>query len=231
MTPEIRAFEYAIGVFAVLIGLAIADIATSFHRLLHSKSAAKWDPLALSAALYAMCMAIYMWFDLWGVRNFAATRHFLFLYFVVCPAIRALSCGCLELARRNEFLDRPSRVLRGESQKILAIGRVVSSWLCRGRLLFRRRNDCENADIDNHRVDCSDDRAACSGARVIGDEIAGGALHRNRAAICRDVLSLWTNVYKLRLPKATYGNSLGRAHSSRSTRCGRSQAATGRSRF
>jgi hypothetical protein len=78
MTPEIRAFEFAIGVFAVLIGLAIADIATSFHRLLRSETPVNWDPLALSAALYALCMAIYMWFDLWGVRNFAATRHFLF---------------------------------------------------------------------------------------------------------------------------------------------------------
>ena len=39
MTPEIRAFEYAIGVFAVLIGLAIADIATSSHRLLTFASA------------------------------------------------------------------------------------------------------------------------------------------------------------------------------------------------
>jgi hypothetical protein len=78
MTPEIRAFEYAMGVFAVLIGLAIADIATSFHRLLRSNSSVKWDPLALGAALYALCMAIYMWFDLWGVRNFTATRNFLF---------------------------------------------------------------------------------------------------------------------------------------------------------
>jgi hypothetical protein len=78
MTPEIRAFEYAIGVFAVLIGLAIADIATSFHRLLRTRSPVIWDPLALMAALYALCMAIYMWFDLWGVRNFAATRNFLF---------------------------------------------------------------------------------------------------------------------------------------------------------
>jgi hypothetical protein len=78
MTPEIRAFEYAIGVFAVLVGLAIADIATSFHRLLRSRSAVRWDPLALMAAAYALCMAIYMWFDLWGVRNFAATRNFLF---------------------------------------------------------------------------------------------------------------------------------------------------------
>ncbi len=78
MTPEIRAFEFAIGVFAVLIGLAIADIATSFQRLLGSPSTVKWDPLALLAATYALCMAIYMWFDLWGVRNFAATRGFLF---------------------------------------------------------------------------------------------------------------------------------------------------------
>jgi archaellum biogenesis protein FlaJ (TadC family) len=78
MTPEIRAFEFAIGVFAVLIGLAIADIATSFQRLLGSRSTVKWDPLALLAATYALCMAIYMWFDLWGVRNFAATRNFLF---------------------------------------------------------------------------------------------------------------------------------------------------------
>lgn len=78
MTPEIRAFEFAIGVFAVLIGLAIADIATSFQRLLGSRSTVKWDPLALLAATYALCMAIYMWFDLWGVRNFAAARGFLF---------------------------------------------------------------------------------------------------------------------------------------------------------
>jgi hypothetical protein len=78
MTPEIRAFEFAVGVFAVLIGLAIADIATSFQRLLRSQSAVKWDLLALLAAGYALCMAIYMWFDLWGVRNFDATRNFLF---------------------------------------------------------------------------------------------------------------------------------------------------------
>lgn len=78
MTPEIRAFEYALGLFAVLIGLAIVDIATSFHRLLRHRSAVKWDPLALLAALYALCMAVYMWFDLWGVRHFAATRNFVF---------------------------------------------------------------------------------------------------------------------------------------------------------
>jgi hypothetical protein len=78
MPPESRAFEYALGIFAVLIGLAVADIAASFHRLLRNKRQVRWDPLALLAASYALCMAVYMWFDIWGVRHFNATRHFFF---------------------------------------------------------------------------------------------------------------------------------------------------------
>jgi hypothetical protein len=78
MTPEVRAFEYATGLFAVLIGLAIVDLATSFHRLLRSNSTVRWDPLALMSALYALCLVVAMWFDLWGVRHFDATRNFLF---------------------------------------------------------------------------------------------------------------------------------------------------------
>jgi hypothetical protein len=83
MTPEMRAFEYALGLFSVLIGLAIADIATSFHRLVRSRAVVTWDPLALLAALYALLIAIGMWFDLWGVRNVAAARHFFFYLLMV----------------------------------------------------------------------------------------------------------------------------------------------------
>jgi hypothetical protein len=78
VTPEIRAFEYALGLFAVLIGLAVTDVAASLHHLLRSRHRVRWDPLALLAALYALLLAVGMWFDLWGVRNFAATRHFFF---------------------------------------------------------------------------------------------------------------------------------------------------------
>jgi hypothetical protein len=78
VTPEIRAFEYATGLFAVLIGLAVVDLATSFHRLLRSSTRVRWDPLALMAALYALCLVVAMWFDLWGVRHFDATRGFFF---------------------------------------------------------------------------------------------------------------------------------------------------------
>jgi hypothetical protein len=83
MTPEIHAFEYSLGLFAVLIGLAVADVANSFHRLARSRFPVIWDPLALLAAGYALCMAVGMWFDLWGVRHFAATRHFFFYLWMI----------------------------------------------------------------------------------------------------------------------------------------------------
>jgi hypothetical protein len=89
LTPEIRAFEYSLGLFAVLIGIAVADIAMSFHRLLRNRSTVKWDPLTLLSALYALLMAVCMWFDIWGVRNFAATRTFPF-YLTIIAALAVL---------------------------------------------------------------------------------------------------------------------------------------------
>jgi hypothetical protein len=83
MPPEMRAFEYALGLFSVLIGLAIADIANSFHRLMRARRIVHWDPLTLLAALYALVTAIGMWFDLWGVRNVAGARHFFFYLLMV----------------------------------------------------------------------------------------------------------------------------------------------------
>ena len=78
MTPEVRAFEFALGLYSVLIGLAVADIAGSVHRLARHRSAVRWDPLALLAAAYSLLISIGMWFDIWGVREVAQTRHFFF---------------------------------------------------------------------------------------------------------------------------------------------------------
>jgi hypothetical protein len=83
MTPEIRSFEYALGLFTVLIGLAIADIAMSFHRLARRRPRIAWDPLALMATLYAVLIAVGMWFDLWSVRGIAETRNFFFYFSIV----------------------------------------------------------------------------------------------------------------------------------------------------
>lgn len=89
MTPEIRAFEFALVVFSVLIGLAIADVAASFHRLMRSQSRVRWDPLALLSALFAMVITVGMWFDLWYIRNATSVRHF-FLYLALVGAFFVL---------------------------------------------------------------------------------------------------------------------------------------------
>jgi hypothetical protein len=83
MSPEIRSFEFALGLFSVLVGLAIADIATSFSRLVRRGSRVSWDPLALLAALFALLVAVNMWFDLWHVRDVAGSRHYFFYLWTV----------------------------------------------------------------------------------------------------------------------------------------------------
>ena len=89
MTPEIRAFEFALGLFSVLIGLAIADVAASFHRLMRAQPRVHWDPLTLLSALFAMVITVGMWFDLWGIRNATSVRHF-FLYLALVGAFFVL---------------------------------------------------------------------------------------------------------------------------------------------
>ena len=89
MTPEIRAFEFALGLFSVLIGLAIADVAASFHRLMRARPPVRWDPLVLLAALLAMVITVGMWFDLWGIRNATSVRHF-FLYLALVASFFVL---------------------------------------------------------------------------------------------------------------------------------------------
>ncbi len=118
MTPEIRAFEYATGLFAVLIGLAVVDLATSFHRLLRSSTPVRWDPLTLMAAFYALCLVVAMWFDLWGVRHFDATRGFLFYLSFVAEflvlflvAAASLPDQPLEGADLREYYARTRRYL------------------------------------------------------------------------------------------------------------------------
>jgi hypothetical protein len=83
MTPEIRSFEYPLGLFTIVVGLAIADIALSVHRLVRQGSRVQWDPLALLATLYAFLIAVGMWFDLWSIRAVSETRNFFFYISIV----------------------------------------------------------------------------------------------------------------------------------------------------
>ena len=80
---SIQAFEYAVGLFTVIIGLAVVDLATSFHKLARHRRSVTWDPLALLAALYSLLLAITMWFKIWSIRDVTALGHYLF-YLTLC---------------------------------------------------------------------------------------------------------------------------------------------------
>jgi hypothetical protein len=63
-------FEYITALVAVIIGLALADIATSFHRLLRHRKTVRWDWVALLAALVITAELFHLW---WRWRGFTGT--------------------------------------------------------------------------------------------------------------------------------------------------------------
>jgi hypothetical protein len=64
MTP----FDYAVGLVSILVGLALADVATSLHRLLRHASSVKWDGRVLLSVAFVIIKISGMWFVLWQVR-------------------------------------------------------------------------------------------------------------------------------------------------------------------
>jgi hypothetical protein len=63
-------FEYITALVAVVIGLAIADLATSLHRLLRHRKAVRWDWVSPLAALVVLAELFYLW---WRWRGFTGT--------------------------------------------------------------------------------------------------------------------------------------------------------------
>ena len=60
-------FEYITALVAVVLGLAIADMVTSLHRLLRNRRQVRWDWVAPLAALVILVELFNLW---WSWRNF-----------------------------------------------------------------------------------------------------------------------------------------------------------------
>ena len=60
-------FEYITALVAVVIGLAIADLVTSLHRLLRHRKVIRWDWVSPLAALVILAELFNLW---WGWRGF-----------------------------------------------------------------------------------------------------------------------------------------------------------------
>jgi len=65
MTP----FEYALGLFSVLVGLALADIAQKAQRLVRHARTIAWDGRAIVATILVIVVIIILWFEVWNIRG------------------------------------------------------------------------------------------------------------------------------------------------------------------
>jgi hypothetical protein len=59
-------FDYLVPLIAILVGLALADLVSSFHRLLRARRRVRWDWYVLACAILMILMTLEVW---WGVRS------------------------------------------------------------------------------------------------------------------------------------------------------------------
>jgi multisubunit Na+/H+ antiporter MnhC subunit len=69
-------FEYLFALVSILIGLAVADLSSSLHRLLRARQRVKWDWLALASALLVMMLILEFWWIFYGLGTSSAWTHY-----------------------------------------------------------------------------------------------------------------------------------------------------------
>jgi len=59
----VTAFEYLLPFVSILIGLAVADLAFSLHRLLRARRRVRWDWLPLASAVLVLLLILQFWWS------------------------------------------------------------------------------------------------------------------------------------------------------------------------
>ena len=111
-------FDYALGLISILVGLALADVAGSLHKLLRQGSAVKWDGRVILSVAVVITLITGMWFSVWSVRSDKAVLSFPFylsfffefmVLFLVCAA--CLPDDAVENRDLGEFYEKNARYL------------------------------------------------------------------------------------------------------------------------
>jgi hypothetical protein len=75
-TRDMSPFEYLLALVSILIGLAIADLSMSLHRLLRARHHVKWDWLPLAAASLVMLLILEFWWIFYGLGTSPVFMHY-----------------------------------------------------------------------------------------------------------------------------------------------------------
>lgn len=90
-------FEYALGLISILMSLALADIAMSFHRVMRHCRTVKWDGRVVLSTALVILTIVRMWFAVWAVRDVGMVLVFAFYLslFIEFMILFLLAAACL----------------------------------------------------------------------------------------------------------------------------------------
>ena len=69
-------FEYILALVSILIGLAVADLSSSLHRLLRARQRVRWDWLPLTAGLLVTMLILEFWWIFYALGRAIAWTHY-----------------------------------------------------------------------------------------------------------------------------------------------------------
>jgi hypothetical protein len=78
-----EAFDYGMGLVSIVIGIAISDLAFSFHKVFRHRHTISWDARTLLAAAFTFVVLFSMWFELWSVHGRPEILNFAFLLTII----------------------------------------------------------------------------------------------------------------------------------------------------
>jgi hypothetical protein len=98
-------FEYLLLLAAIILGLAITDLAVSVHRLLAAGARVRWDWLAPMAALVAFLKIVTQWWSWFDAQRIASGLTFEMFLTVLAAAVLLFLLAATALP--DEFGERP----------------------------------------------------------------------------------------------------------------------------
>jgi hypothetical protein len=111
-------FDYAVGLVSILVGLALADVAASLHKLLRQGRSVRWDGRVILSVAFVIVEITGMWFSVWAIRSVNAVLWFPFyltlflefmVLFLVCAA--CLPDDAVENRDLEAFYEKNRRYL------------------------------------------------------------------------------------------------------------------------
>jgi hypothetical protein len=103
--PAVTPFEYLLSLAAIVLGLAIADLSSSVHRLLAAGARVRWDWLAPMAALVVFLKIVTQWWSWFAAQQIASGLTFEMFLAVLASAVLLFLLAATALP--DDFGDRP----------------------------------------------------------------------------------------------------------------------------